>query len=606
MADATGAFFLRLPAMAAGGPYVLTATDGHTCAEATDIYIGEVWFAGGQSNMALPFAQLPEQWQTFKQLPPDPLLRMYTVPHAANMCKARDVKGAWQKADNFDVAINFSGVATWFAYRLRQELKVPVGIINSSFGASSLEAWISPNSLRQNPALAAQLRAMDDSLSTSLVWDKPELLTENHPHGPLLERFGHPDPGNTGVKNGWAQDEFDDSDWEEYIVPGAWTQQGLSGNGIFWARKRVQIPANWRGRELTLSMGGIDKSDITYFNGVEIGRMGGGFSEDYWNIPRKYTIPGELTQCAEAVIAVRMYSFVYDGGFNGLAQQYSLAPSDEPQNALPLAGSWLGKAEVDWGAIKEILPSGPGNRNTPGNLFDEMIRPLMPVAVRGIIFYQGENNAGNLATACAYEENIATLVRDWRFWFEQGDLPFYEVLLAPFRSPKDYQERSSWARVRESQRRLTQKLPQCDYAVISDVGDENNIHPNDKKTVGERLAALALHHDYQRADVQCHGPRPASLRALDNGAIALTWENADGCFSQGDAWKTGYYLAGDDQRYYPAECVEACGNTLTISSTRVRQPRYLRYLWADYPTGGFKNTAGIPAVQFELSVEANK
>ncbi len=603
-ADAAGAFFLRLPPQKAGGPYVLTVSDGKTRREVSDIYIGEVWFAGGQSNMALPFRLTPEQWQEFQELPPDPLLRMFTVPHSANMCKAQDTNAKWQKASDFGNAVDFSAVAAWFGHRLRKELNVPIGIVNASFGSSVIESWISPNTLRRIPETAEQLHAMDHTLSISNIFDKPEMLAENYANAPLLERFGRRDPGNKGFGNGWADINYNDADWQNYHIPGNWTTQGLSGNGVYWARKTVEIPAEWAGQDLLFSLGGIDKSDITYFNGVEIGRTGGGFSEEFWNVPRKYKIPGKFVKPGKAVLAIRMYSFVFNGGCTGKPQDYFLAPADRSLKSISMEGIWKGKAEIDWGIVQEILPNGPSNRKTPGILFDEMIRPLLPFAVRGIIFYQGESNTTNVKRAYRYKEFLKALIEDWRFQWEQGDLPFYFVLLAPFGNPAEYQETSSWARLRESQRQVAKQTPNCDYVVISDAGNAQNIHPEDKKTVGYRLAALALHRDYQRTDILCHGPRPLSLQRIES-SLLLEWENCEEAFSGGTEWKKGFYLAGCDKIFYPADRVEANGNKLFVYSEKVFLPQYLRYQWADFPIGGFCNSAGIPAEPFEISTEEN-
>ncbi len=598
VSSVSGEFLLRLPPMdLAGGPYVLTVenTNSGDRIEVKNILFGEVWLASGQSNMEFCMGTSPLQLEEFRRINPDPsTLRMITVEKSATSAQQNDFSGEWLESTDQNVP-GFSAVALWFGYRLRERLGVPVGLIASSWGGTIIEAWTSRNTLACDPELAPFLREYEQRLVQDPIWQDPTL-------GASSSRFGSSvkgDPGNKGVTLGWAEYNFDDSDWIDFGVPGSWTGEGLAGNGAVWIRREFDLPAEWAGKKLVMELGGIDKHDVTYFNGVEIGASGKGFDEAFWCAPRRYTVPGNLVREGKNRIAIRAFSFLFDGSFNGKPELYRLYPEGDPAAAISLAGTWKFRVEVDFGKVRPPdirTKGGPYVPNTWSILFDGMIRPLIPYAIRGAIWYQGESNAHSIVDSARYQRQMADLIRDWRFFWGQGNFPFHLVQLANFRTEMEYEESSTWAVLRESQRLACQRVPNTDMAVIIDCGEAEDIHPKDKRSVGFRLAAASLHNDYGCEEIVPSGPLPREI-SMENGPIRIRFDYADGLCFHGEP--RGFYLAGNDESFLPADSVIIDGPSVVVRSARVKFPMRVRYSWADNPNGNLFNGAGLPASPFE-------
>lgn len=225
-----------------------------------------------------------------------------------------------------------------------------------------------------------------------------------------------------------------------------------------------------------------------------------------------------------------------------------------------------------------------------------MIRPLIPYAIRGAIWYQGESNAHSIVDSARYQRQMADLIRDWRFFWGQGNFPFHLVQLANFRTEMEYEESSTWAVLRESQRLACRRVPNTDMAVIIDCGEAEDIHPKDKRSVGFRLAAASLHNDYGCEEIVPSGPLPREI-SMENGSIRIRFDYADGLCFHGEP--RGFYLAGNDESFLPADSVIIDGPSVVVRSARVKFPMRVRYSWADNPNGNLFNGAGLPASPFE-------
>ncbi len=600
MSSAAGDFLLRLPPIdLAGGPHVLAVENTRTGdrIEVRDILIGEVWLASGQSNMEFCMGSSPVQLEEFRRINQDPsTLRMITVEKSASTALQSDFEGQWCYSNDQNVAA-FSAVALWFGYRLRERLGVPVGLVVSSWGGTVIEAWTSRNTLAADPEQASFLREYEQRLAEDPVWRDPDL-------GASSSRFGSSvkgDPGNKGVALGWAEPGFDDSAWTDFRVPGSWTDEGLAGNGAVWIRREFDLPPEWAGKELVLELGGIDKHDVTYFNGVQVGASGKGFEEGFWCAVRRYSVPGNLVRPGKNLIAIRAFSFLFDGSFNGKPELYRLYPAGgDPSHALPLAAIWKFCVEVDFGKVRPPdirTKGGPNVPNTWSILFDGMIRPLIPYAIRGAIWYQGESNAHSIEGSARYRKQMEDLIRDWRFFWGQGCFPFHLVQLANYRTETSYDEKSTWAVLRESQRLACRNLPNVDMAVAIDCGEADDIHPKDKRSVGFRLAAASLHNDYGCEDVLPSGPLPREI-SMEKGAIRIRFEYAQGLHFKGSP--RGFYLAeSTTASFLPADSVEIDGPSVVVRSGKLAHPVHVRYAWADNPDGNLFNGADLPASPFE-------
>ncbi len=225
----------------------------------------------------------------------------------------------------------------------------------------------------------------------------------------------------------------------------------------------------------------------------------------------------------------------------------------------------------------------------PASLWNGMVAPLVPVAMRGVIWYQGESNAGR---AVQYETLFPTMISAWRKRWAQGDFPFLFVQLANFKARREAPGESAWAELREAQRLTLTKLPHTGMAVIIDIGDAGNIHPKNKQDVGKRLAALALAGTYRREVVPCG---PLFQRAERSGKrLVLHFEHAAGLCTQDDEPLQGFAVAGRDRHWVWAKA-HIDGETVIVEHPAGKRARYVRYGWADNPACNLANGAELPA-----------
>ena len=242
--------------------------------------------------------------------------------------------------------------------------------------------------------------------------------------------------------------------------------------------------------------------------------------------------------------------------------------------------------------LAKLEADGKGLKNEPSVLYNGMIAPLVPYAIRGAIWYQGESNAGR---AYEYRTLFPAMIHDWRAAWGQGDFPFLFVQLAPFKKIVESPQESDWAELREAQALTAKIVPQTAMAVITDVGDPNDIHPRKKQPVGERLAKAALGMTYG-LDVAYTGPMYDALTIKGNEAI-ITFVGFAGGLVARDGPLTGFAVAGPDGVFVNAQArIE--GNSVVVSAPEVAHPVAVRYGWADCPVLNLFDEAGLPASPF--------
>ena len=545
--------------------------------------VGEVWLASGQSNMQWSLSACGEQGRAAVAAADRPGVRMFTVANRALLGRQSDVEGRWEVASPATAGA-FSAVAHHFASKLHEALGVPVGILNASWGGTIVEAWTSREALVQNEDTRAWTELYEATVASPAYWAAGEGQPPPYPA----------DPGNSGEAQGWAEPDAAEQSWAEIDLPRPWQAAGHAFSGVFWFRRAVHIPERWRGRDLVVGVGAVDKHDVTYFNGQRVGSTGRGLEEEHWNQPRVYRVPGHLVVPGPAVIAVRAFSFVHQGGLLGPASAMSVAPVDDANDTIALAGDWRYRIEHDLGFVEPPTQRwGPGNPNSPYMLFDNMISPLAPYALAGAVWYQGESNIGN---ASQYRGMLTALIRDWRRTWGQGDFAFIQVQLANHSAPDIYQHHSGWALLRDAQRRVLSE-PRTGMAVAIDVGDALDIHPHNKQDVGNRLAQWALAIDYGRRGV-ASGPLYRAM-TIEPGAIRIHFDHVGSGLTTRDGRAPSHFVvAGRDQRFRPASAT-IDGATVVVTSPDVPQPLAVRYAWADNPDGcNLINHEGLPASPF--------
>lgn len=599
VSNAEGRFFLRLPPLEAGGPFELKIRQLPDGPERIlhDVWIGEVYLASGQSNMELPLNALREYAEMCASGELDRAsVHYFKVPKTAYPVQAEDAHGVWQAA-SAESAGGFSGMAFLFARGLAERTGCKVGIIEASLGGTGAECWISREGLMKNSVWSRHVEAFDCKKYDPAMY-------EHLPAGKLMPApdeqimqgirtlFPAPLP-NEGVKAGFAEPDYDDADWESMELPDSWTLAGYRHAGVFWFRRGVELPQECRGRELTLSLGAVDKGDITYFNGVEIGRTGDGIDLAPTFQPRVYRIPGELVRAGRNVIAVRaasQVSIVMDGGLIGPAEQMFLKT---PEKQIPLTGSWKLRQEHDCGnAGSDFIPQcGPGEPHTMHTLFDNMIHPLIPYALRGVLWYQGECNA--ISGAEGYQELLENLIDDWRGHWGQRRLDFLIIQLPGYQRRRTVSIHSQWALLREAQY-LAGCSRDAEVIVSYDTGDENDLHPRDKHPVAlraaERAAALISGREVPRSPV-------FFLVTFSGNVLRIRFETWGGrLVFHGEL--SGFAICGADGVFYPAEARIISDNELEVFHPDLPEPTAVYYAWSNFPTGNLYGDFGLPAVPF--------
>ncbi|MBO7721022.1 MAG: hypothetical protein J6T01_01295 [Kiritimatiellae bacterium] len=599
LANDDGTFLARVPAQKEGGPYTLVAEDVGTGGKAvsSDVYIGEVWVASGQSNMGFRMHSAVPAFPEGEH----PLIRMLMVPHKAVTVKVREVEADWQVATPQNVG-GFSAVGGFFALELQKRLGCAVGVFDASWGGTRVEAWTSREALLSDPVARPWVMDYERSLSNLDFIDKAA-ATLRHNHEP--ENRAPLDPGIDPKAAGWAAAvEPESGEWRDVNMPASFeTSFKRLFNGAVWFRRTVELPAEFAGRELELSVGRIDKQDRTFFNGEQVGATGTGREVKYWNQRRVYKIPARLAKAGRAVVAVRVWSQIHAGAMSGPEEDmYIAVAGDASSKRIELCDAkWRARVERDIGfTFKYIAPPiSPGSPNAPHTLFDGMISPLLGCSIRGAIWYQGESNASTVNFAQHYGELMTLMIRDWRNRWGQGDFPFIQVELANFGNPREFQEMCHWSEVRQGQVAATRALPNSGIASAVDIGDAMDIHPRDKKTLGARLARWAFANVYSLETVGC-GPRYLSSE-VEGAAIRVRFTDCgSGLVAKGSpaGEVKPCYIAGRGGDFVPATG-RIDGQTLVISSPKVKNPVMACYGWAANPKGlNLYNREGLPASPF--------
>ncbi|UNP31265.1 sialate O-acetylesterase [Lysobacter gummosus] len=570
-----GAWRLELPAHAAGGPYLLKVSEhaGNTIV-VRDLLVGDVWLASGQSNMEWPVAQSKDAEREIAGAG-DQRIRHFKVPKSwSGQQQARLTGGRWQAASP-QTAGAFSAVGYFFARELRAKTGVPIGIIDSTWGGSSIEAWTEASAQGLDAqAIARQARelqardqsAVSETLARLARWPQKGVDTSR-----------------------WSQADFDDHDWNHVAVPGLWEKGGYNGmDGEAWYRVSFTLSDAEAKAGVVLGVGRIDDSDTTWVNGQQVGE-----TRMQYNLPREYPVPPQALRAGINQVAVRVQDFGGGGGIHGEAGEVFVQPQGAAKR--PLEGSWKFRpAQVSVALIDD-------KNQHPALLYNQMIHPLRPYPLRGVIWYQGESNA-SVTGALRYRDQFAALIGQWRGDWKQPALPFLWVQLANFISGADVPGESAgagspWALLRESQSRAL-ALPATAQAVAIDIGNPNDIHPRDKQEVGRRLALAARHVAYGESLVYS-GPvyRTARFKGREARVEFAPSTSALTVRGGGDA-AHGFELAGADRRFHPASAVVQ-GDTVVLTSAAVAQPQAVRYAWRDNPEqADLINRDGLPASPF--------
>ncbi|MEH8016606.1 sialate O-acetylesterase [Rheinheimera muenzenbergensis] len=566
-----GQWQFTLPAQQAGCGQQLRFT-GSNQITLSNICFGDVWLASGQSNMELPMARVAEAYPQDLSSANYPQIRQFTVPQQYNFdAPQQDLSGGqWLPATTAHIA-GFSALAFYFARELYQHNGVPIGMLNNALGGSPVEAWLSEEALQAFPdALAQGLRFRDKQLIADIT--AADQAKNAQWYGDLASR----DAGLNSDKP-WYAPKLDHSDWQSFSVPGFLPQPFT---GVWWLRKTVQLSAVQAAAADTLRLGSIVDADEVYINGVKVGNT------TYQYPPRRYALPNGLLKAGVNLIAVRI---IATNSKTGLMPDKPYWLGTDKQH-IALSGQW----QMRQGATAEILPADTFIRWQPLGLYNGLTAPLSKLPIKGVIWYQGESNVGR---EVQYQQRFRALIRDWREKWQQPQLPFLYVQLANYLQKSPHPTDSGWAALREAQR-LVQDEPNTAMVVAIDVGEWNDIHPVDKKTLGQRLA-LAARAVALGEKVQYQGPQLLSVQAQGDKLLLS--------FDQPLVLKPGqsFDIAGSDGKYRWAQ-LKLQGKQLVLSHADIKAPQQVRYAWADNPDAVLYNSAGLPASPFTAQIAEPK
>lgn len=577
-ADAKGKWEVLLPKLPAGGPHSMEITASQQRIIVKDILIGDVWVCSGQSNMVIPMERVKDIYEDEIAHCDNPLIRQFTVPDRYDFNGPReDLDGGIWEPLNADTVLRFSAVGYFFAKALFAKYGIPIGLIKACVGGTPIEAWMSEEVVRQFPGnmeIVEQLR-VDGYIDSIKQMEEAKVRA-------WYESIDENDKGIQKDHVPWFAPEYDASDWARVKLPALWKEMGLDSiKGAVWFRKEIDVPAFMAGKPAKLYMGTIVDSDRTYVNGVLVG------STSYRYPPRKYEVPAGLLKAGKNVITVRVISNDGNGEFVK-GKIYKLFGHGYEIN---LEGEWQYRVGA---AIDEPLPTVTFFQYKPTGLFNGMIAPLLNYGIKGVIWYQGESNTDDPKGYC---EKFCAMIADWRKKWGQGDFPFLYVQLANFMEAKDQPSESQWAQLREEQRRAL-CLPNTGMAVAIDLGEWNDLHPLNKKDVGERLALLARKLAYGEKDLVASGPLYKSMKVEGNKAIIEFSNIGSGLMVKGGGQLKHFAIAGRDKKFVWAKAIIE-DDRVVVWHDDIPNPVAVRYAWADNPEGAnLYNREGLPASPF--------
>ncbi|MCF0040917.1 sialate O-acetylesterase [Dyadobacter fanqingshengii] len=574
-ADASGKWIVKFNPMEAGGPHTLNVSAKSGQASVNDILIGEVWLCSGQSNMEWSVASAKD-FEIEKQNANFPQIRHFKVEHNVTLQPEMDLTaGEWKIASSETVG-GFSAVGFFFARELYQKLNIPIGLLHSSWGGSQVEGWISKEGMLSDDELKSYAQNLPKT------WQEADIVMDAKLRKALFKSDSYtPTPED---EKKYVSGNADFSTWLKTADPvGQWDWKGLMGyRGKGYMAKEVAIPADLIGKETILSLAENDSPNKIYINGKLIG-------ETAAKGVRKVKIPANSWKQGKNQLVIDHGNMVATPWFGpGMMGNAGNIYVEDGAAKISLAKDWL------------LMPSFAEKHeyahlmnNVGTSIYNAMIVPLLPFAIRGSLWYQGEANTGR---AYQYRKSFPLLINDWRrLW--NDEFSFYWVQLSSYGKDESSNKGSNWAELREAQN-MTLSLPKTGMAVTTDVGNPDNIHPTNKQDVAHRLATQALKNDYGQ-NIPYSSPLYNKVQFSDGKAI-VSFKHAENGLTVKDryGYLKGFEIAGEDKVFYYAKA-EIKGNTVEVSHPKVTKPASVRYAWSDAPEeANLFSTDGFPASSF--------
>lgn len=578
-ADDHGNWKVNLAASEAGGPFTLQFKATNTI-QLKDVWVGEVWLCSGQSNMVHQLNIHDVTYAKEIATANNSLIRQFWIPNnTALEGPQQDLSPtSWKAAVGKDIR-PFSAVAYFFAKQLYEKYKVPIGIINASVGGTPIEAWMSEQTAINFPELKEKILQNKDSAFIHLQIRNAAMAAAS------IQR---PEDAGLMASPKWYEQNYIEKNWRPINIPGYWEDQGIKDlEGIVWFRSQFYLPTSMHQQAATLFMGRIVDADEIYVNGTKIGSTG------YQYPQRRYKIPADILKKGNNLIAIKVTNYAGKGGFVPNKPYCLFAGSD----TVDLKGTWQYKV----GAVfpKEVNNQPVFNKqNQPAALFNAMVAPYVSFRIKGVCWYQGESNT---ARPKEYQQWLPALIKDWRTQWNQDTLPFLYVQLPGFMDYNYYPSESNWAELRQAQLDAL-RVPHSGMVVAIDLGEWNDIHPDNKKTVGDRLATMAQVIGYKDT-VESTGPIIQSA-TLNGNKVTLNFQHVgSGLAIQDGETLQEFAIAGADKKFVWAKAILK-NNTVIVWNDAIQRPLYIRYAWADNPVNAnLYNKEGLPASPFQIEIQ---
>lgn len=588
-----GKWMVKLKPMKAGGPYTMEIK-GNNKITLCNILIGDVWVCSGQSNMTHQLVRHAERLAKDIAEANLPEIRQFYVPEKATIAgPLSDNPGLKWVACNPTTVLDFTVIGYFFVKKLYDKYYVPMGIINTCVGGTPIESWMSEEGFKEFPDIYKTVKENKDTANINRTLRQTRL--SRGANGSQFVQREETDKGLAGPVK-WYDPAYQPLNWKRINIPGFWEDQGVRDlDGVVWFRRVINVPQSMTDKEVTVKMGRIVNADELYINGQKVGNT------TYEYPQRVYKIKPDVLKPGNNLFVIRVTNSGGKGGFVPDKPYFLLSAND----TVDLKGDWYYKVGEVAQRRRPIgnYPSGvrPVNpQQSPTGLYNGMIAPYTNFAVKGFLWYQGEANAGNPQ---AYSKLLPALINDWRNQWQLGDLTFLIAQLPNYMDVNYSPEESNWAKMREVQLLTAETVPNTGLGINIDLGEWNDIHPLNKKPVGERLALQAMKIAYGEKNMLSSGPIRKAAR-LEGSKIILSFDNVGSGLVSGNGEEISHFaIAGEDGIYEWAKA-EIINNEVVVWNDKISKPVSVRYAWADNPDfANLYNKEGLPASPFQINLK---
>lgn len=604
------------------GPFDMVVKADQQVLTVKDVVLGDVWLCSGQSNMDFSLDRIVDAQKEIA-VSANNRLRTFHLDFRATASPREAYKGEW-KVCGPQSAGGFTAVGYYFGQRLTKAVDRPVGLVHTSWGGTPVEAWISAKGFENNVGLKEMKTQMSGDVESF-----PEQQAAYARSIREWEKKAGVDYTPPADLANWVGTDVDLSRWRTVKLPNDKTPDETERFQAVWYRKAVMIPPKMTDQTLILNIGNLHQFDSVYWNGVSIGNHSpdnypGAVTAPGRDAWRRYEISESLVKDGRNDLAIRLYAL---NGTPYITNRFFLIQTKSGTDKVYLEGVWRSIIEEPTRKLsQQALASIPAPllatfppQFIPSYLFNGMIAPLINYRITGYLWYQGEQNVGQ---AEQYRAWFPLLIKDWRQQWGIGELPFYFCQLPNFkRKTSTAGSKPEWAELRSAQTAAL-ALPNTGMAVTIDVGEAEDIHPREKRIVGERLAALALAKTYGMAMPHA-GPELIS-KTVETNHVRLRFSTGGGRLAAKPVPKDyvlksipfetaplertspeseleGFEVAGPDQKWVWANA-RIDGDSVLVEAPSVSAPTALRYAWADNPSGNLYNEAGYPAAPFSITL----